>query len=193
MGKHPHPILSDGEIVELYWQRNEEAIKETDRKYKPYLMAVAHNILHNPPDCEECLNDTYVRAWNAMPPSRPTVLKAFLTTIIRRIAVNRYHATHCKKRIPSEMTVSLSDLGEVASDGSLVAEFDAERLGALISDHLHALSPRQRHIFIGRYFMADPIDVIARELRVSHSTVKKELITIRKGLKKALESEGYSI
>ena len=188
-----HPILTDGEIVELYWQRNEDAIKETDRKYKPYLMTVAHNIIHNRLDCEECLNDTYVSAWNAMPPSRPAVLKAFLTTIMRRVAVNRYHASHCKKRIPSEMTVSLSDLGEVASDGSTAEEFDAERLGALISSYLHTLSQRQRYIFIGRYFMADPIDVIARELRVSHSTVKKELATIRKGLKKALESEGYSI
>lgn len=193
MEKHQQPLLSDSEIVELYWQRNENAIKETDRKYKPYLMAVARNIVNDRLDCEECLNDTYAGAWNAIPPSRPAVLKAFLTTIIRRIAVNRYHASRRGKRVPSEMTLSLSDLGDVASGRSVAEEFDAERLGGLISQYLHTLSKRRRYIFIGRYFMADPIDVIARELGVSRSTVNKELASIRDGLKKTLESEGYSI
>ena len=186
-------VLHDNEIIELYWNRDESAIKETDKKYKNYLLTVAHNILHDEPDCEECLNDTYNGAWNAIPPARPAVLKAFLTTIIRRIAVNRYHASRRGKRVPSEMTLSLSDLGDVASERSVAEEFDAERLGGLISRYLHTLSKRRRYIFIGRYFMADPIDVIARELGVSRSTVNKELAAIRDGLKKTLESEGYSI
>ena len=110
--------LDDEEIVELYWQREERAIRETDAKYGSYLNTVALHIVHDALDCEECLNDTYIGAWNAMPPSRPQALKAFLTTIMRRVAVNRYHKNALKKHVPSEMTVSLSELGELWSDST---------------------------------------------------------------------------
>ena len=90
---HPNRTpLTDERIVELYWQRNEQAVEETDFKYKKYLSTVAYNIVHDTQDCEECLNDTYVGAWNAIPPTRPTSLKAFLTTLVRRISINRYHS-----------------------------------------------------------------------------------------------------
>ena len=83
--------MDDEKIVELYFRRDEKAIEETDFKYKKYLFSIAYNVLHDQLDCEECLNDTYLGAWNAMPPSRPHVLKAFLTTITRRLAMKRYH------------------------------------------------------------------------------------------------------
>lgn len=186
--------MDDDKIVELYWERNEKAIEETDFKYKKYLFSIAYNIVRDRLDCEECLNDTYLGAWNAMPPSRPNVLKAFLTTITRRIAIKRYHSNMRQNVIPSEMTVSLSELQDfVAGDGDVDSEFDAERLGRVISDFVRSLSERRQFIFMSRYYLADPIDTIASDLSLSRSMVNKELAAIRSALKEKLESEGYSI
>ena len=186
--------MDDDNIVELYWERNEKAVEETDFKYKKYLFSIAYNIVHDRLDCEECLNDTYLGAWNAMPPSRPNVLKAFLTTITRRIAIKRYHSNMRQNVIPSEMTVSLSELEDfVAGDGDVDSEFDAERLGRVISDFVRLLPERRQFIFMSRYYLADPIDTIASDLSLSRSMVNKELAAIRSALKEKLESEGYSI
>jgi len=186
--------LDDDSIVALYWARDEQAIEETDFKYKAYLYTVAYYILHERLDCEECLNDTYLGAWNAMPPARPNVLKAFLTTIARRIAVKRYHRNMRKSVVPSEMTVSLSELADfVAGDGDADAAFDSARLGRVISDFVRSLPDRKRFIYMSRYYMAEPIAVIAGELSLSRSTVNKELAAIRYTLKEKLESEGYSL
>ena len=184
--------MDDEKIVELYWERDEKAIEETDFKYKKYLFSIAYNVVHDRLDCEECLNDTYLGAWNAMPPSRPNVLKAFLTTITRRIAIKRYHSNMRQNVIPSEMTVSLSELEDfVAGDGDVGADFDAERLGRVISDFVRRLPQRRRFIFMSRYYAYEPIDTIAKELDLSRSMVNKELAAIRKALKEKLESEGY--
>ena len=186
--------MDDDKIVELYWERNEKAVEETDFKYKKYLFSIAYNIVHDRLDCEECLNDTYLGAWNAMPPSRPNVLKAFLTTITRRIAIKRYHSNMRQNVIPSEMTVSLSELEDfVAGDGDVDSEFDAERLGRVISDFVRSLSERRQFIFMSRYYVADPIDTIASDLNLSRSMVNKELSVIRSALKEKLESEDYFI
>ena len=186
--------MDDDKIVELYWERDEKAIEETDFKYKKYLFSIAYNVVHDRLDCEECLNDTYLGAWNAMPPSRPNVLKAFLTVITRRIAIKRYHSNMRQNVIPSEMTVSLSELEDfVAGDGDVDSEFDAERLGRVISDFVHSLSERRQFIFMSRYYLADPIDTIASDLGLSRSMVNKELAAVRCALKEKLESEGYSI
>ena len=180
--------ISDEAIIALYWSRDERAIKETDLKYKNYLYSVAYNIVHGRPDCEECLNDTYLAAWNAMPPSKPNVLKAFLTTIVRRIAINRYHSNLRH----SEMTVSLSELEDFLSDDESVdSQFDAKELGHVISDFVRRLPQRRRFIFMSRYYAAEPINTIAKELDLSRSMVNKELAAIRKALKEKLESEGY--
>ena len=186
--------LSDDKIIELYWSRDEQAIEETDLKYKKYLFSIAYNIVRDRLDCEECLNDTYLGAWNAMPPSRPYVLKAFLTTIMRRMAIKRYHSNLRKRVIPSEMTVSLSELEDlIADDESMDTAFDAERLGRIISDFVRSLSDRRQFIFMSRYYVADPIDTIASDLHLSRSTVNKELAAIREALREKLESEGYSV
>ncbi len=186
--------MSDDEIIKLYWMRNENAIIETELKYRNYLFSVAYHIVHDHLDCEECLNDTYMGAWNAMPPSRPHNLKAFLTTIMRRIAVNRYHKNTRKKSIPTEMTVSLSELeGVLFNDGDVDDRFDAKRLGKVISDYIRTLSAHRRFIFMSRYYVAEPVDTIADELGLSRSTIQKELAAIKSGLKEILESEGYSI
>lgn len=186
--------LSDDKIIELYWSRDEKAIEETDLKYKNYLFSIAYNIVRDRLDCEECLNDTYLGAWHAMPPSRPQVLKAFLTTIMRRTAIKRYHSNLRKRMIPSEMTVSLSELEDlIADDESMDTVYDAERLGRIISDFVRSLSDRRQFIFMSRYYVADPIDTIASDLRLSRSMVNKELAAIREALREKLESEGYSV
>ena len=186
--------MDDEKIVELYFRRDEKAIEETDFKYKKYLFAIAYNVLHDRLDCEECLNDTYLGAWNAMPPSRPHVLKAFLMTITRRLAMKRYQSKLRQSVIPAEMTVSLSELEDfVAGDEDVGTDFDAERLGRVISDFVRSLSERRQFIFMSRYYVADPIDTIASDLNISRSMVNKELAAIRSALKETIESEGYSI
>ena len=186
--------MSDEQIMELYWQRNELAIRETDLKYKNYLLKVAYNIVRDRLDCEECLNDTYIGAWNAIPPTRPHAFKAFLITIMRRIAVNRYHSNAKKGRVPSEMTVSLSELEGIVTERETPEDaYNAARLGEIISHFVHALSERGRYIFMSRYYMAETVDSIAHDLGVSRSTVNKELASIRRELKEKLESEGYTV
>ena len=186
--------LDDQSIIELYWQRDEAAIEETDLKYRKYLFKVAYNVLCDTVDCEECLNDTYLGAWNAMPPSRPNVLKAFLTVIMRRISIKMYHSNLRKKVIPSEMTVSLSELEDfIVGDEDVGDDFDAVKLGEIISNFVRCLSEREKFIFMSRYYLAEPIDIIARNLGLSRSTINKELAAIRSALKEKLESEGYLI
>ena len=180
--------ISDEAIIALYWSRDERAIEETDLKYKNYLYSVAYNIVHGRADCEECLSDTYLAAWNAMPPSKPNVLKAFLTTITRRIAINRFHSNMRH----AEMTVALSELEAFLTDGESVdSRLDAKELGRVINDFVRRLPQRRRFIFMSRYYAAEPIDTIAKELDLSRSMVNKELAAIRKALKEKLESEGY--
>ena len=186
--------ITDEKIIELYWSRNEKAIEETDLKYKKYLISIAYNIVHDQLDCEECLNDTYLGTWNAIPPQKPRVLKAFLTVIMRRIAINRYHNNLRKNVVPSELTVSLSEIEDfISGDDDVSAEFDAERLGRVISDFVRSLSERKQFIFMSRFYVADSIDTIASDLHLSRSMVNKELATIKSALKEKLESEGYSI
>ena len=186
--------MSDEQIVELYWQRDERAIRETDRKYQHFLLTVAHNILRDAQDCEECLNDTYLEAWNAIPPARPKVLQAFLATIMRRTAIDRYKAGKRQKRIDSELTVALSEVEEFLADGSdPAAELDAHELGRVISEFIRALPKRRMYIFMSRYYTARPIGEIARLLGCSESTVNKEIAAIKRDLKEMLEKEGYSL
>lgn len=187
-------LLGDESIVELYWERDERAIYETDYKYRKYLFSVAYNLLHERRDCDECLNDTYLGAWNAIPPTRPRVLKAFLTVIARRIAIKRYHGNLKKRAVPSELTVSLSELEDfIVGDEDVGADFDAERLGKVISEFVYSLPVRKQFIFMSRYYAAEPIDTIAGNLKLSRSTINKELAAIRNALKEKLESEGYII
>jgi RNA polymerase sigma-70 factor (ECF subfamily) len=186
--------LSDEAIISLYWDRDRKAITETDFKYGKYLYTIIYNILHDKLDCEECLNDTYLGAWNAMPPARPQVLRAFLVTISRRIAIKRYHKLRQKGAVPSEMTVALAEVEDFIAENSSAEEaFDAKQLGQIISRFVRSLPQRQRYIFISRYYAAEPIDTIAKELVLSRSMIHKELAAIRTALKETLESEGYSV
>lgn len=183
--------LDDDAIVELYWKREEKAIHETDRKYRHYLYTVAYNILHNDPDCEECLNDTYLGTWNAIPPAKPSLFQVFISKIMRNLAVVRYKKNRAAKRIPSEMTVSLEELENyIPYDNSAEHDYAVSQISRLLSDYLRSLSERRSFIFICRYYCADRICDIADMLHVSESTVFRELDAIKEGLKQQLAKEG---
>lgn len=185
--------MSDEQIVELYWQRDEQAIKQTDIKYKKFLLSVAMNIVHDTCDSEECLNDTYIGAWNSILPARPTLLQAFLATIMRRTAIDCYKAKKRQKRVASELTVSLSEVEDFIADDDMYSETDAKELGRVISDFVRSLSDRRMYIFMSRYYFARPIKEITDLLGCSESTVNKEIAAIKRDLKEKLEKEGYSI
>ncbi len=186
--------MSDEQIVELYWQRDAQAIKATDIKYKRFLLSVAYNIVHDTCDSEECLNDTYIGAWRSIPPARPALLQAFLATIMRRTAIDCYKARKRQKRIASELTVSLSEVEDfIADDDDMCSEINAQELGLVISDFVRSLSDRRMYIFMSRYYFARPIKEIAKLLECSESTVNKEIAAIKCDLKGKLKKEGYSV
>ncbi|MBQ8356294.1 MAG: sigma-70 family RNA polymerase sigma factor [Clostridia bacterium] len=193
-GSEPREALTDEQIVDLYWNRDERAIAETDYKYSKFLYRIAYHMLCDHMDSEECRNDTYLKAWNAIPPTRPRVLQAFLTQIIRRIAISRYREKKSKKRVPSEMIVSMEDLyrtlhTEEAAQQSLTAEV----LGKVISEYLDTLSDKQQYMFVGRYYMADSIEDIAKMLGTTKFNIYKQLTAIKAGLREHLERNGVSI
>jgi RNA polymerase sigma-70 factor (ECF subfamily) len=188
----PRTILSDEEIIALYWDRDEQAISRTDEKYKKFLLSVAFNIVFDDQDCEECLNDTYIDAWNSMPPSKPALLQAFLATIMRRTAIDRYKSRKRQKRIASELTVSLSELEEIIADES-DSSAQTDELARLLSDFVRSLTDRRMYIFMSRYYFARPIGEIASLLGCSESTVNKEIAAIKRELKEKLMKEGYTL
>ena len=188
----PRTILSDEEIIALYWDRDEQAISRTDEKYKKFLLSVAFNIVFDDQDCEECLNDTYIDAWNSMPPSKPALLQAFLATIMRRTAIDRYKSRKRQKRIASELTVSLSELEEIIADES-DSSAETDELARLLSDFVRSLPDRRMYIFMSRYYFVRPIGEIASLLCCSESTVNKEIAAIKRELKEKLMKEGYTL
>lgn len=184
--------MSDEEIIALYWQRDENAIRATDAKYRDYLMAIARNIVRDLRDCEECLNDTYLDAWNAIPPKRPTLLQAFLATIMRRTAIDRYRANTRDKRVPTDAIDSFDELEYVIVGGEQPAKMaEAEHLAALISGYVRALPKRRKYVFMARYFAARSIAEVAEALSCSEATVNRDIARIRDELRTLLEKEGY--
>lgn len=181
-------IIADEQIIELYWRREEKAIQETDKKYGQFLFRIAYNILHERLDCEECQNDTYLGVWNAIPPTRPTVFPAFITQIMRRIAINRYKEKASKKRIPSELTISMEDVnGTLHGDDSVAVKYEMAEVGKIINNYVRELSDRQRYIFIDRFYLAESVETIATDLSISVPTVYRETDKIKHSLKLYLE------
>ena len=183
--------LSDEKIVELYWQKNENAIRVTNDRYGPFLYRIAYNILHDPQDCEECQNDTYLSVWNAIPPTRPQSFRAFIARIMRNIAIDKYYEKTRKKRVPSELTFSMEECGDLLSDREDPAdEIMAEELGKMISHFLRLLGEKDRYIFMSRFYLVEPIEVIAKELHVTESAIYKKLTQLKATLKKYLAEKG---
>lgn len=194
MNQNQTYMLSDSAIVELYWARDEAAIKHTDLKYRNYLLRVAHNILSDMQDSEECLNDTYLGAWESMPPHKPNVLQAFLSTITRHLAIDRYRKKHSKKAIPPAFVAPLSDLeGVLSDDFAAYDEKEVRELSDVISAWIRTLDERKRYVFMSRYYDARPIEEIAQTLGCSRSTVNADIAYIKTSLKATLEKEGYTV
>ncbi len=183
--------VSDDTIVDLYWARDEQAIRETGKKYGRYLYAISYNILRDHLDSEECINDTYLTTWNKIPPARPNVLQRFLSKITRDISMDRYRKAHSQKRVPSELMVSLDELEECI-DGTLADEQDeaVRQISRVLNGFLYGLSERDRFIFVCRYYYADSVQQIAKMLTISDKTVYRELARMRQELREALAKEG---
>ena len=183
----------DEKIIDMYWQRDPDAIQETDRKYGPLLRNVAYNILSDSLDCEECKNDTFLKIWNTIPSTRPTAFPAFIMQIMRQIAIDRYREKSRKKRIPSQLTISLEELESISSGPSVEEAYEAKELGRLITEYVENLHEKQRYIFIDRYYFAEPVEKTASDLSISVQVAYRELRKIKQGLKEYLERNGVRI
>lgn len=183
-------ILDDRTIIQHYWDRDECAITETDEKYGSYCHKIAENILENSEDAKECVNDTYLKTWNSVPPEWPKIFPAFIGKIVRNTAFNYYTRIHAQKRGGSITEVVLEELDECIPDKN--AEFiqDDSELTGIINTFLESLSERNREIFVLRYWYNEKISYIAATMKVSENSVFSVLNRMRKKLRKILEEKG---
>ena len=185
--------MEDNRIVELYWDRSETAIAETQKKYGKYCHYIAYNILKSESDAEECVNDTYLRAWEAIPPQRPTLLKSFIGRICRNLALDRYDRERALKRRGNTELV-YEEMGECLPSGGDGREMSDEiALRNAINGFLESLPQQTRVIFVRRYWYLSPISHIAGDMGLSESNVKVTLMRTRKKFKAYLEKEEISI
>lgn len=183
--------ISDIEIVGMFWQRNEVAIPLTSQKYDKLLYQIGYNILHDHCDCEECQNDTYLGIWNAIPPTRPQSFRAFIAGMMRNIAIDKYYHKASKKRIPSELTVSMDECKELLSaEGNPYDEILVKELGRIISSFIRSLDEKDKYVFMSRFYLVESVELIAGELRVTESAIYKKLTKLKADLKKYLEENG---
>ena len=187
----PRGHLPDEEIVNLYFDRSEEAIAACQVKYGKSCHTVAYNILHSDEDAEECVNDTWLRAWNSIPPERPTRLGAWLSTVTRRLALTRYEKKTAAKR-NGGMEASLEELSECVTAGSLTIA-DEVALSEAINGFLASLPTRTRMIFMRKYWYMDSIADIAKALGMGESAVKVTLHRTREKFRKHLAKEGITV
>lgn len=186
--------MDDKQIVDLYWERSENAVSETARKYGKYCRCIAFNILHNDEDSEECVNDTYLRAWNNIPPHRPSVLKTFLGKITRNLSLDKYEQLNAEKRNSGQMPLIFDEIQEClpsSDDAENIIEEMA--LTEILNRFLSSLPSEQRKIFMRRYWYLSPIKEISTEYGISESKVKMSLHRSRNKLKNLLEKESISI
>ncbi|MCI7808779.1 RNA polymerase sigma factor [bacterium] len=184
--------MEDAQIVSLYWDRDESAIRETETKYGRYLTKIACNILNDVEDSRESVNDTYLAAWDSMPPHRPGILSAYLAKLTRRISIDRFRYRTRDKRMGSEYALSLEELGDCVCGGDTTQEAVNEKLLAdAIGIYLRLLPENARTAFVGRYYFLDPLKEVAAYCGMSESKAKSLLYRTRVGLKEYLRKEGY--
>lgn len=187
--------MDDEKIVDLYWQRAEDAIAETKKKYAKYCYSVAYGILRNNEDSEECVNETYLRAWNAMPTARPERLSTFLGKIVRNLSLNRYEKYCAGKRGAGQVELAWAELEEcIADNGATVDKnIESELIVHTLNSFLTKLKPTHRKIFVRRYWNLDSVEKIAKDYCVSTTNVKQILFRIREKLRLKLKEEGISL
>lgn len=179
--------MTDQEIIALYFARDEQAIVETDRRYGTTCMRTAMRILESRPDAEECVNDTYLKAWNSIPPERPNVLVAFLCRITRNMAITRYRAIHRHKR-NRDLELSLDELSEC-----IPAAPEDDTLRYLIDGFLRSADELDRRLFLGRYFHNYTVRRMAKAYGLTENAVSLRLYKMRDKLRAYLEKEGYTV
>lgn len=182
--------MQDHEIIALYFDRDERAIEKTAERYGAYCRSIAMNILSDEQDAEECVNDTWLRTWNAIPPTRPNVLRVFLGKITRNLAIDKYKARTAEKRLGGEFAVSLEELGDCIG---VEESRDSAAIGESISRFLRGQAALSRKIFVCRYFYCDSIADIAHRFGVGEGKVKTTLFRMRTKLREHLEKEGISV
>jgi len=186
--------MTDIEIIDLYWARSESAIYETAQQYNGFCTSISMNILNNRQDAEECVNDTFLRVWNAIPPQRPTVFSSFLGRITRNLSLDRYKARKAKKRSSDETALLLSELEDcIPSNKNVEDEVETRILEEAIDRFLTAAGKNDRVFFVRRYWFADSITEIAQRFSVTESKVKTSLFRTRQKLRIYLEKEGIMI
>lgn len=187
-------MLTDTQIVDLYWQRNEQAITESRDKYGSYCNKVAYSILGDPQDAEECEHDTYLTAWNTIPPERPMLLRAFLAKITRNLSISLLRKRQAQKRGGGEVMLSLQELeGCIPAGRSFEEELDARQLAEYLNRFLLALPEDERNVFVCRYWRCDDIASIAKQFSFSEGKVKMMLLRTRNKLRHFLEKEGIFV
>jgi len=184
--------LDDRTIIELYFARDEQAIKETDTKYGKLCYRIANNILNNDEDSQECVNDTYVGVWNTIPPTRPNNFKAFVCRITRNLSLKRIETATRQKRSQATV-VSLDELAEILPDENIADGVTDETIGKAISDFLRGQKEDVRNVFVRKYYFFDSIGEIAKRYGFTESKVKNMLYHTRNKLKDYLIKEGVGI
>lgn len=190
-------IQIDHRIIELYFSRDEQAIAETEKYYGPFCLRISMGILQNHADAEECVNDTYVKTWNTIPPTKPHSLRAYLARIVRNLSIDRIKANHAAKR-SHEMTLVLEELSEclpVDMDGNAYGAADAltQALPSLLNQFLHTLTRDEWQIFCGRYWHNRSVKDLAREHGLTPKAVTMRLARTREKLRLYIEKRGYTL
>lgn len=188
-------ILKDTEILDLYFDRNEQAIAETQNKYGTYCFSIAYHILHDQEDSDECVNDTWMRAWNSIPPNRPDYLNIFLGTITRNLSFDRYKKKKAAKRGSGDLGVCLDELEECIPDTGSSTEdaVEAAELQRMINEFLKTLPEKDCNVFLRRYWYSEEYAEIADRYGMNLNSVKTTLFRTRGKLKAYLEKQGITV
>lgn len=186
--------MEDHKIIDLYWARSQQAIEESESKYGAYCRTIARGILSLEEDAEECVNDTWFRAWNAMPPQRPGILSAFFGKLTRNLSLDRWRRSRAAKRGGSQVEIALQELEDCLPDHRRPDErLEANETAAIISAFLRRQPELDRRLFIRRYFHMESLAELGRRFGLTDSQIKSRLHRTRQKLKLALEQEGIAV
>ncbi len=182
--------MDDKQIIELYFERNEQAIRETEKEYGRFCHRIAMNVLGIHEDAEECVNDTYYSVWKQIPPTVPEIFKVYLGRITRNLSISRFRAMRAKKRYNS-MEIMLSELNDcVPSSANVEQSMEVMQLSEYISQWLDDLSEEDKALFVCRYWFGDEVQELAKKCGISASKMAQRMLRLRKSLKAALEKKG---
>lgn len=184
--------MEDQKIVDLYWNRDEDAILHTQRKYGGLCQTIANNILGNSQDAEECVNDAYLKVWNSIPPERPESLLSFLSRVVRNISLDKYRFNRAEKRSRGA-DIMFSELEECLSDESVAILSEDEGIVDAINRFLKTLDQENRILFVRRYYYMDSNETLTKTFGMNDNTIRQRLFRMRENLKKFLEKEGIGL